>query len=189
MKDLHRLARRLVAPQLKGRSVRLRRSRWWIGTVCLVVLACLPPAAVRAQERSAAPVGVVYAGAGNAFAGVGIMGEYVVLPNRISGLAGTGLFPAGDGLLMSVAASVRGYVGSRRHRAFVDLSWSVLSVSQNAFIGAPWMRDYGPGVLVGYSFVPSSRLVVMGGAGVGFANFGEKVAVLQLGIGWVWRRA
>jgi hypothetical protein len=149
------------------------------------MLTCFPPAAVRAQERSAAPAGVVYAGAGNAFGGVGIMGEYVFWPNRVSGLVGTGLFPAG-GLMMSVAASVRGYVGSRHHRAFVDLSWSVLGVSE---IGAHVVRHYGPGVLVGYRYAASSRLIVMGGAGVGLRDSGEKVAVLQLGIGWAWRRA
>lgn len=180
---------RVVASQLMRNAVRPRRSRWWMGTVCLVVLAYFPPAAVRAQERSAAPAGVVYAGAGNAFGGVGIMGEYVVWPNRISGLAGTGIFPASDRLLVSVAASVRGYVGNRHHRVFVDLSWSVLSVSRAAILGSRWIRDYGPGVLVGYSYVASSRLVLLGGAGVGFLNSGETVAVLQLGIGWVWRRA
>ncbi len=184
-----RLPRGLITPQLMRRAVRPRRLRWRPGAVCLVVWASFPGPPVDAQERGATPAGVVYAGAGNAFGGVGIVSEYVVWPNRISALAGTGFFPFGDQWIASVAASVRGYVGSQRHRAFVDLSWSVLSVSRAAFFGAPVIRDYGPGVLVGYSHVASRRLIVMGGAGIGFANSGETVAVLQLGIGWVWRSA
>ncbi len=85
---------------------------------------------------------------------------------------------------------VRGYTSGRRHRAFLEVSVSLLVVEQSC--AGACGRYYGPGAEVGYQLLTSGGFTLLASVGVGYAPSvpeGESkgAAMLGLGLGYTWR--
>src|SRR5207247_10818667 len=104
-------------------------------------------------------------------------------------LAGVGGWPGSYYLRSNVAgaASMRYYVRKEAHRFYADVSWSLLKVYDLLVVGVPTVFDYGPGCLLGYSFISRAGLTVTVGAGLGFRN--GTTAIGQLGLGWTFHHS
>jgi hypothetical protein len=162
-------------------------------TVCSLLLCILIPVRAVPQASPAQPSFSVHIGVGNHYGWLGTAGEAYLLRGRVSAFAGIGITP--HELSGNLPTAVAGAGGLRyyapfkdsRHRLFADLSMSLLTLTRATMIGGPVTRDYGPAVSIGYSYVAGWGLTGTAGAGVGWASTGA-VPVLQLGIGWTWRR-
>lgn len=159
-----------------------------------ILCTLLSPGVAAGQNQPRTPVAAVHVGAGNAYGGLGVIGEYLVLDGRLGGFVGVGILPpSGQSFPKNTAAAVglRYYVGGAKHRAFAEVSTVVLALAQPVSPPgqATEFRDYGPGFSLGYSFVSPMGLTVTSGAGLGASDFDGVVAIAHLGVGWTWRRA
>jgi hypothetical protein len=149
---------------------------------------------ITSLNRSAAsqqPIASLAAGVGNAFGGVGLRGEVFVARGRMSVLTGAGILPGDfNRSHLAGAASLRYYAGRRQHRLFVDASWSLLARRGADCLGCRETFNYGPGVALGYTFMPTTGPTLTVGAGLGRDILYENDLgpVVQLGIGWTWWR-
>lgn len=92
------------------------------------------------------------------------------------------------------AFGVRQYVGSARHRGFLEANVSqVLVITADSVSSGD--RFYGPGLQAGYSFVSQGGLSALVSAGLGYAvgldpaQEGDDFALLfGLGVGYTWRQ-
>src|SRR5918996_3214139 len=145
---------------------------------CWLLLATLVPGRVVPQAPPSQPSLSVSVGVGNHYGWIGTAGEAYVVPGRLSAFAGLGIMPrelfGSFPTALAGAGGLRYYVplGGSGHRAFADLSISVLRMSRAVMIGAAVNRDYGPGLSLGYSYVAGSGLTVTAGAGLGRASNG-----------------
>lgn len=146
------------------------------------------PAAITAPAERRVTVTV---GGGNAMGWFGAQAERYVAHERGSLFAGLGYTPDVDGddsAGPAVAAGVRGYTTGQRHRAFVELSLSQISVSSGGG------HYYGPGLQLGYQYTARHGFTLLASAGVGYAlsqpasAVGSHVQALGgLGVGYTWR--
>lgn len=130
-------------------------------------------------------------GGGNAMGWFGAQAERYFAHARRSVFLGLGYTPSLDGddtAGPAVAAGARGYTGGQRHRAFVELSVSQISVSTSG------SHYYGPGLQLGYQYTARHGFTVMASAGLGYALsqpasvVGSHVQALGgLGVGYTWR--
>lgn len=162
----------------------LGRSRWGVTAALLLVLA----SPLEGQRR---PVVALTAGLGNVLGGVGASGEYYLAGSRISLSAGLGFWPS-DGFCdkgtFSGAGAARAFIG-RRHRGFIEASYSLLQVT--CFLGTDEIvdRQYGPGLSAGYRYTGTDGFTFTAGVGVGDipGEFGTEVLAL-LGLGYTFHR-
>jgi hypothetical protein len=157
------------------------------GAAALLLLSILATAA-SAQERR--PAVTLTGGLGNTLGGLGAGAEYYLAGSRVSLSAGLGYWPSEnlcDQGTLSGAGAARGFVG-RRHRGFIELSYSLLQIT--CFLsGGDIDRDYGPGVALGYRYTGADGLTFTAAGGVGDVpgQFGTEPIIL-LSLGYTWRR-
>ena len=152
-----------------------------------VVLLALVGAQAAAQSR--APV-AVRAGVGNLFGGLGVVGEFVVR-GHLSAALGVGVIPK-DPMSVAAAAAVRLYTSRTRHRPFLQFSIAPLAVTYLCDVASDcWVErtHYGPGIVLGYTYVARSGFTVIMGAGAGW-DAGERypIPMAQLGFGYTFKR-
>jgi hypothetical protein len=135
----------------------------------------------------------VAVGVGNTFGWFGVAGEYFLMNETVSIVAGAGYTPESvevGGAAFALAG--RWYHGHRAHRFFLEGSWSDLSrttrydVDLNDFKNT---HSYGPGLTGGLQFTAGVgvTLLVAGGAGWDLEN-SKAIAIMNLGVGYTWRR-
>lgn len=168
-----------------------------------MLLSAVLLAGIPAQARAEVPDSAVgfrprsftlLAGFGNAMGWFGLQGEKYFAGDRISGFAGLGYTLAvdeGDASGVTGAVGARGYTPGRKHRGFLELSVSQLTVEQACFDAC--RRKYGPGVQAGYQFVTRGGFTLLASVGLGYApgmpEGDDKVSVMGgFGLGYSWRR-
>jgi hypothetical protein len=155
------------------------------GNLFVLLLVLAAPAS--AQERR--PVVALTGGLGNVLGGLGAGAEYYLARSRLSVAAGLGYWPEEsicDHGTLSGAAAVRGFTGGRRHRAFLEASYSLLQIS--CTFGSDEVEGhYGPGLSLGYRYTGSDGFTFTAAAGVGDAEFGAEFMAM-LGLGYTWQR-
>ena len=166
------------------------RDRYRCGSAAIALL-LLITATVPATSQERKPFIAVTGGLGNVLGGLGAGVEYYLAQSRVSGAVGLGYWPGGSscsGGTFAGAAAMRAFTGGRRHRVFLELSYSLLAVS------CPLDSDdidryYGPGVSLGYRYTGSDGFTFTAGGGLGDVSggFGTEGIVL-LGLGYTWRR-
>lgn len=115
-------------------------------------------------------------GIGNGLGWPGASVEYFVLPGRLSASVGLGYLPEAifDGRPGSAAysAGIRGYLGSPRHRAALELSFSLVYFEWATQAGAlvASRDDYGPGLSAVYRYTTDGDLYFEASLGVGWAG-------------------
>lgn len=133
------------------------------------------------------------AGLGNMYGWVGVGAEYYMLSSRVSGVVGFGfvLETYGNPSTVGFAGAVRGFTSGEKHRAFLELSVSLVAV-EGTKIGDDWVdvkRYYGPGLSVGYHYTATGGFTFLVSAGAGWAvGLDEVGEILLLGLGYTWRR-
>lgn len=160
-------------------------SRSRTADAALVLLFLLAAPAV-AQDRQ--PVVSLTGGLGNTLGGLGAGAEYYFAGGRLSLAGGLGYWPeeinCEHGSLAG-AGAVRGFAGSRRHRAFLEASYSLLEISCGT--GDAIDRRYGPGLLLGYRYTGSDGFTFSAGAGLGKPGPGDsRELMVLLGLGYTW---
>jgi opacity protein-like surface antigen len=150
----------------------------------------IPPTEVPPGSR----VATVTAGLGNAMGWYGAQGELYIWADRVTAFMGLGYTPRDfdfDPSGITGAIGARGYTGGRRHRGFVELSFSQVAVQHYPLP----QQLYGPGLQVGYQFVSRRGITFLTSAGAGYARMRGPVdgdspvyALLGLGVGYTWRR-
>ena len=155
------------------------------GVIALFLVLALPVSAQDSQPHVA-----LTGGLGNVLGGLGAAAEYYLAGARLSASGGLGYWPGGscsEGTF-SGAGALRGFAGGRRHRAFLELSYSLLAISCPVF-GDETERHYGPGVSLGYRYTGMDGFTFTAGAGIGDVpgDFGTEALIL-LALGYTWRR-
>jgi hypothetical protein len=158
--------------------------------LAIVLLSLLTPPA-KGQEPSPRPFIAVTGGLGNVLGGLGAGVEYYLAQSRVSGAVGLGYWPGGSscsGGTFAGAPAMRAFTGGRRHRVFLELSYSLLAVSC-PLDSDDIERHYGPGISLGYRYTGSDGFTFTAGGGLGevSGDFGTEGIVL-LGLGYTWRR-
>ncbi|MFL5532075.1 MAG: hypothetical protein ACJ8BC_08890 [Gemmatimonadales bacterium] len=128
-------------------------------------------------------------GLGNVLGGLGAGAEYDLPGGRISAGGGLGFWPTGcDQATFSAAGALRGFAGGRRHRAFLELSYSLIAISCAVF-SDDIERHYGPGLSLGYRYIGSDGFTFTAAGGIGdpSGDSGSE-AIILLGLGYTWRR-
>jgi hypothetical protein len=160
------------------------RTRCIAGVIALFLVLALPVSAQNSKPHVA-----LTGGLGNVLGGLGAAVEYHLADSRISASGGLGYWPAdcGDGTF-SGAGALRGFAGGRRHRAFIELSYSLLEISCPTFSDET-QRHYGPGLSLGYRYTGSGGFTITAAGGIGDVpgDFGT-AAIILLGLGYTWRR-
>jgi len=84
---------------------------------------------------------------------------------------------------------LRGFAGGRRHRAFLELSYSLIAISCAVFGEDDVDRHYGPGLSLGYRYTGSDGFTFTAAGGIGdpSGDYGTE-AIILLGLGYTWRR-
>ncbi len=172
--------------------------------ITLLAVAAGYPARVSAQrptegQPAAAPHPVgkttLMAGLGNMFGGAGVSAERFFEKGRASVLVGAGGLPTtseGPGTV-AFATAVRAYTTPGPHRAYLQASFSLLSlgwqnagVFTNRFVNV--RRFYGPALAAGYRFTARQGFTISFGVGVGVTLSRHLTeAVAHLGVGHTWR--
>lgn len=132
-------------------------------------------------------------GVGNALGWFGVQGERYLPGDRVSVFGGLGYTPEVDNGASGVtlAGGARGYTAGQRHRGFLELSVSQISVE--SFCRDACSRQYGPGLQAGYQFAGRGGFTFMVSIGVGYAlgvpeGSDPVMPLLGLGLGYTWRR-
>lgn len=128
-------------------------------------------------------------GLGNVLGGLGTAFEFYMAESKFSASGGLGFWPAGCGqATFSGAGALRGFAGGRRHRAFLELSYSLIAISCAVF-AEDVERHYGPGLSLGYRYIGSDGFTFTAAGGIGDASgdYGTE-AIILLGLGYTWRR-
>jgi hypothetical protein len=130
-------------------------------------------------------------GLGNVLGGLGTAFEFYMAESKFSASGGLGYWPSnvcGQGTF-SGAGALRGFAGGRRHRAFLELSYSLLAISCDLFSEDDIERHYGPGVSLGYRYTGMDGFTFTAGAGIGDVpgDLGSEALIL-LALGYTWRR-
>jgi hypothetical protein len=160
------------------------RNRSTAGAIALLLVLARP---VAAQDPK--PHVAVTGGLGNVLGGLGAGVEYYLAGSRISAGGGLGFWPAGcDQATFSGAGALRGFAGGRRHRAFLELSYSLIAISCAVF-AEDVERHYGPGLSLGYRYIGSDGFTFTAAGGIGDASgdYGTE-AIILLGLGYTWHR-
>jgi hypothetical protein len=157
------------------------------GAVALLLFSALPLAAQDPKPNLA-----LTGGLGNVLGGLGTAFEFYLAESRISASGGLGYWPSGAGCgqgTFSGAGALRGFAGGRRHRAFLELSYSLLAISCDLFSNDDIERHYGPGASLGYRYTGMDGFTFTAGAGIGDVpgDFGTEALIL-LALGYTWRR-
>jgi hypothetical protein len=147
---------------------------------------------VPASAQEGRPNVALTGGLGNVLGGLGLGLEYYLAGSRLSAAAGMGYWPDGAGCngTLSGAGALRGFTNGRRHRAFLELSYSLVAVSCILFFSEEIERHYGPGVSLGYRYTGSDGFTFTAGGGVADVpgeSYGSELIIL-LGLGYTWRR-
>lgn len=146
------------------------------------------------------------AGVGNAMGWLGVGVESYFSEGRLSAFGGLGYmteldqgYPTG----LTFAAGVRAYTLGSKHRVFAELSLSQVTVQKSirALVEEPVgvfnfvvvresKRHYGPGLQAGYQYVTGwgFTFMVSGGAGYQFHGDNNVHPLVNLGLGYTWRR-
>ena len=146
------------------------------------------------QTPQAYPTFALTIGSGNVLGWLGGSVEHYFLNGRVSGAAGGGYIPEtdeGNPGTAAFGAAVRGYLGGDKHRAFLELSASLLSLDWTPIGGAlvDFDRNYGPGISAGYRYTATRGFTFIAGAGAGWAVGNESIEAMGiLGVGYTWRR-
>lgn len=169
-------------------------------SVAAALLALAPAVAAQepsdggAEPGSPRPAYGVMGGGGNVLGWLGAAGEYYLVGGRVSALAGMGLHLTDqeDGALpFAFGTALRGYLGSQRHRALVEVSFTLLAIESTAmgFTTLESTQHYGPGISGGYRFTADSGLHVEASLGAGWSGRnGRSAPVGTLAFGHTWRR-
>ncbi|UCC71671.1 MAG: hypothetical protein JSV86_14995 [Gemmatimonadota bacterium] len=167
----------------------------------LVVLA-LTGSAAWSQEAPTGPSEVpeawardiaITAGLGNMYGWAGVAAEYYMLSSRLSGVVGFGFAveTSDNPSTVAFAGAVRGFTSGEKHRAFLELSVSLVAV-EGTKVRDDWVeveRYYGPGLSAGYYYTGAGGFTVLMSVGAGWAVGLEEVgAIGLLGVGYTWRR-
>jgi hypothetical protein len=167
--------------------------------VGILVLIALAPQ-LDAQVGGAAPdtaygerrLGLM-GGVGNTMGWLGASIELYMAHSRLSVVGGWGYVPESDRgppATVAFAAAARRYTAGPRHRAYVELSLSLLVISETvvAGLGTEVGRHYGPGVSIGYHYTARRGFTLLVGGGVGWAVGLDRVEpILNIGLGHTWR--
>ena len=157
-----------------------------------ILLALLLSLATSVSAQDTRPRVALTGGLGNALGGLGAGLEYYLAQSRVSLGAAVGYWPDGSGCpaTSSGAGSLRGFTGGRNHRAFLELSYSLVAISCTLF-GDPQLvqHHYGPGLSLGYRYTASKGFTFTAGGGVAnvSGDVGTELLIL-LGLGYTWRR-
>ena len=136
----------------------------------------------------------VSGGWGSGYGGVGGNFDWYFAKSRLSLAVGGGYLPTtdnggpGSG---AAGAAIRAYTKGVRHRALLELSVTLLSLSwrQNGDTFFDVHGHYGPGICGGYQFTAMSGFTVLMTGGVGWEpNQGRLWPIGDLGFGYTWRR-
>jgi hypothetical protein len=165
----------------------LNGSRCRAATIGLLLASAAP---ISAQETR--PHFALTGGLGNVLGGLGGGAEYYLAGSRLSAGAGLGYWPDASGCngTLAGAGALRGFTGGRRHRGFLELSYSLVAVSCILFSADDIERHYGPGLSLGYRYTGSDGFTFTAAGGIGDVpgeTFGSEVIIL-LGLGYTWRR-
>lgn len=137
-------------------------------------------------------------GYGSSVGGLGGSGEVYFAGSRVSLFGGLGYVPSSDGGRgasgPAFAVGARGFAGGRRHRGFLEGSFSPLMV-EIAPEGSGAQGDdilYGPSVSLGYQFVGSSGVTFVISGGVGWTVTGPdyiqgRCFHSTVAVGYTWR--
>lgn len=151
-------------------------------------------APTRGEVEVSPPAYGVTVGFGSTVGGLGVGVEYYLSGGRISALGGVGYIPfdqAEDATLVAWSGALRANLGSLRHRALLEASYSLLAVESTTvgFVTATSSQHYGPGLSAGYRLTLDSGLHVDLTSGVGRSLDGDITAMIgTLGVGFTWRR-
>lgn len=140
------------------------------------------------------PVYGLMGGGGNVLGWIGGAGEYYLAGGRVSALGGVGfvITDQKDGAFpLAFGTALRGYLGSLRHRALLEVSFTLLAIESAAigFNTVDSRQHYGPGIAGGYRFTSDSGLHFEASAGAGWSvRNGRAAPVSTLAVGYTWRR-
>jgi hypothetical protein len=157
--------------------------------VSLIALVLL----IRAMVAQASqPIAALEVGAGNAFGGLGARATAFAFGGRVGLGIGLGVFAASPGQDPILgAATVRYYLVRGPHGVYAGLSWSALHAYGD---DDQWSRSastvtvlHGPGVMAGYRFASRGGFTITVGGGAGRTTLGI-APIVELGLGWRWRR-
>lgn len=133
----------------------------------------------------------ITAGLGNTFGWLGAAGEYYLMDGHASAVIGLGYWPFEDYRGIAYAAALRRYIGGRKHRLFVEGSWSGVYKSERYDPSAGTIRTdthYGPGASVGYQYTAGSGFTFIVGGGAGWEpEFRDISTIITLGVGYTWK--
>lgn len=134
------------------------------------------------------------AGLGNMFGGFGVSLERHLAAERLSVAVGFGGLPETDqnpGTLAG-AAAVRAFTAGARHRAFAELSASLIAIGYRDLGFGRYenvRRHYGPGLAAGYHYTAAGGFTVLVAAGAGWAVGPDRIEpILTLGAGHTFPR-
>jgi len=156
---------------------------------CLV-LAGLLPAALPGQTTSLRPgIASLHVGVGGHQGWIGAAAEVYVVPGRLSAIGGVGVLPVW-GAQVAWGGAVRYYPlpAAVRHRPFVDVSWTLLRLTQDDAVSRPVKHWYGPGMMIGYSYLAHSGWTFTSGFGLARPDADGLLPLVHLALGWTWRR-
>ena len=164
------------------------RNRSPRGTILILSLLIAAPA--ESQSPARRPHVALTAGLGNVLGGLGAGVERYFARSHVSLSAGLGYWPSGDFCssgTLSGAGAMRGFVGGGRHRAFGEISYSLLGVVCT-FGSDDVDRQYGPGFSLGYRYTGNDGFTFTAGGGVGDVpgEWGTEAMVL-LSLGYTWQ--
>jgi len=159
-----------------------------VALMCIASVASAQSVPTDSVHRRTAAVAI---GFGNAFGGLGVLGEYYLAGSRMSMTAGAGRFIQIDyPNINAFAATLRGYTKRRRHRGFLELSVSPVFVETTiSLAGTSVTALYGPGIAAGYHYTAGGGFTLLVNGGIGWSPSAKKVgSVGSIGLGYTWRR-
>jgi hypothetical protein len=122
--------------------------------------------------------------------------DYYVRGDRFSLFGGMGFIWSDNAPGVAFATGARGFTGGKKHRAFLELSVSMLGIEtctkDEEVVQA--RKRYGPGVQVGYQYTATRGFTFMASGGVGYAlgldpnnEDSPWTPMLVLAAGYTWR--
>jgi hypothetical protein len=172
--------------------------------VTATVVLCVQRGAAQVTETAVPSVARQWtfaAGLGNSLGWFGLQGERHVSQNRLSVFVGLGYTPAidaGEPSGLTVAAGGRAFSSGTRHRGFLELAFSQISIERSV----DGNRYYGPAAQIGYQYTARRGFTLFVSAGAGYSayavgddtGFDEESEVFPrwqpvvgLGAGHTWR--